>query len=74
LGLPASLQGEYVGLDLIEPEIDMVHLAKSLGVEAQRIADPDELSAAVADSFGRDRPLLIDVPIRRETPRRLEYG
>jgi benzoylformate decarboxylase len=74
LHLPASLQGQYVGLDLADPEIDMVALAKSLGVEARRIAEPDDLSAAVAESFRRDRPLLIDVPIRRETPQRLEYG
>jgi benzoylformate decarboxylase len=74
LGLPAAHDEKYVGLDLVEPEIDMVALAQSLGVEARRIVEPDELSAAVAESFGRDRPLLIDVPIRRETPRRLEYG
>jgi benzoylformate decarboxylase len=74
LRLPASLREQYVGLDLVEPEIDMVRLAESLGVEARRVSEPEDLSAAVADSFHRDRPLLIDVPIRRETPRRLEYG
>ena len=74
LGLPAARREKYVGLDLVEPEIDMVRLSESLGVEARRISEPDELSATVADSFRRDRPLLIDVPIRRETPRRLEYG
>jgi benzoylformate decarboxylase len=74
LKLPASLRGQFMGLDLVEPEIDMVGLARSLGVEARRIIEPDDLSATVAESFRGDRPMLLDVPIRRETPRRLEYG
>jgi benzoylformate decarboxylase len=74
LSLPAARSERYVAMDLVDPEIDMVALAQSLGVEARRIGEPDELSTVVAESFRGDRPLLIDVPIRRETPRRLEYG
>ena len=36
-----------------------------LGVEARRIEEPDELASVVRQSFGRDRPLLVDVPIER---------
>jgi thiamine pyrophosphate-dependent acetolactate synthase large subunit-like protein len=61
-------------MDLVEPEIDFVSLAKALGVDAVRISEPDALCEAVATSLAGDRPLLIDVPIRRTTPERLQYG
>ncbi len=60
-------------MDLTAPEIDMVSLAKSFGVEAHRVSDLDELSQRVKDSFGRETPLLLDVPIARGTPGRLNY-
>ena len=63
-----------VGLDLVEPEIDLVSLSKSLGVNACRVTEPDELSARVRASLGSDEPLLIDVPIERARPARLHYG
>ncbi len=72
--LPHAQAGEFVGLDLNEPEVDLVSLAKSLGIEAVRIDDPDDLSDAVSESLAGDVPRLIDVPIQRETPKRLNYG
>ncbi len=60
-------------MDLTAPEIDMVSLARSFGVEAHRVADPDELSQRVKDSFGRETPILFDIPITRGTPGRLNY-
>jgi benzoylformate decarboxylase len=74
LSLPAAKQGRFVGHDLIEPEIDNVALARSLGVEAVRVEDPDELSDRVAESLKGDVPRLFDVPIQRGTPKRLNYG
>jgi benzoylformate decarboxylase len=52
LGLPRAIAHQYEGLDLVEPEIDFVSLARSLGVEAHRITQPDELSERVRASFG----------------------
>src|SRR5690606_15363748 len=43
LGLPHAKQGKYEGLDLTTPEVDVVALARSLGIEAHRINEPDEL-------------------------------
>jgi thiamine pyrophosphate-dependent acetolactate synthase large subunit-like protein len=43
-------------------------------VEAQRLTEPDELIERVRESFARDRPILFDVPITRQTPDRLNYG
>jgi benzoylformate decarboxylase len=72
--LPHALAHQFTGMDLVEPEIDMVALAKSLGVDAIRVTEPDALSEAVKQSFAGDRPKLIDVPISRDVPGRLNYG
>jgi benzoylformate decarboxylase len=74
LGLPQALAGKFTGMDIIAPDVDMVGLAKSLGVDAVRITEPDELTAALKESLGSDRPRLIDVPISRAVPGRLNYG
>lgn len=74
LNLPQAKASRYVGLDLVQPEIDMVALANALGVTARRISDPDELSDAVRQSLACDKPCLFDVPIQRGKPDRLNYG
>ncbi len=74
LNLPRAAAGEFLGMDLVEPEIDFVALAKSLGVDAIRVAEPDELSDAVASSLAGDVPQLVDCPIQRAAPDRLQYG
>ena len=66
LGLPAAQRGEFVGMDLADPEIDFVALAKSLGVEAHRITDPHDLAKQVGQALGDpSQPRLFDVPIER---------
>ena len=65
-GLPEAKAGRFVGMDLAGPEIDMVALARSLGVEAERVTEPDELAEKVGRSLAEsDRPRLFDVPIAR---------
>lgn len=73
LALPAAMKGRYMGLDLTEPEVDLVGLARSLGVEAHRVTEPDELSERVARSLAGDKPVLFDVPIQRGAPAKLNY-
>lgn len=66
LGLPEARAGNFVGMDLTEPEIDMVALAQALGVHAERVHEPDELAEKVAASLAAsDAPRLFDVPIER---------
>ena len=72
--LPNALDGRFEGLDIRTPEIDYVSLAKSLGVEAHRISEPDELSERVSESLRENKLQLFDVSIARETPGRLNYG
>ena len=74
LDLPSAKAGKYLGLDLTGPEIDFVGLAKSLGVEARRINEPEELADAVSKSLAGDQPMLFDVPIERRVQGRLNYG
>jgi benzoylformate decarboxylase len=74
LELPAAREGRFVGLDIAGPEVDVVALARSLGVEAQRVSEPDELADLVSQSLVGDVPRLFDVPIQRGTPARLGLG
>lgn len=74
LHLPRARASRFLGMDLVEPEIDFVALAKSFGVDAVRVDEPDALADAVAESLAGDKPRLIDVPIQRGTPDRLQYG
>jgi benzoylformate decarboxylase len=72
--LPNARQGEFVGLDIVSPEIDYVALARSLGVPAVRLTEADAVAEAVAESLAGSEPRLIEVPIGRELPERLNYG
>ncbi|MBI1904164.1 MAG: thiamine pyrophosphate-binding protein [Planctomycetia bacterium] len=74
MGLKGAKAGKFLANDLVDPEIDYVQLARSLGIEARRIEDPDELQEAVAESLAGDKPRLFDVPIERQVPGRLNYG
>jgi benzoylformate decarboxylase len=58
-------QGKFVGMDLVQPEIDFVALAKSLGVAAERVSKPQEVGRALKQAFSRHGPSLIDIPIDR---------
>jgi benzoylformate decarboxylase len=73
MGLPRASEGRFEGMDIVRPEVDMVALARSFGVEAHRVSDPDELTSRVQESFGRDLPILFDVPVARGTPVRMNY-
>jgi len=74
LKLPQAEQGEFEGLDLNQPKIDFVGLARSLGVEAHRVEDADALSDQLQKGIRSDQPLLLDVSISRGLGDRLNYG
>jgi benzoylformate decarboxylase len=58
-------QGKFVGMDLVQPEIDFVTLARSLGVVAERVEKPQEVGPALTRALSRHGPSLLDVPIDR---------
>ncbi len=74
LSLPQADQENFEGVDLVAPELDYLSLARGFGVEAHRVAEPDELADRVAAAFKGNKPVLLDVPISRELQRRLNYG
>jgi benzoylformate decarboxylase len=73
MGFDCAREGKFPDMDLASPEIDFVSLARSLGVEAYRVSEPDELAVRVKQSFTRDRPILFDVPISRGVPEQLDF-
>jgi benzoylformate decarboxylase len=63
--LPRMARKQYLGMDLVEPEVDFVGLARSFGIQARRVTEPDELSASVRAALDQTGPTLLDVPIER---------
>jgi benzoylformate decarboxylase len=65
LGLPAAKKGFFPGMDLVDPEIDYLGLARALGVRAERVTEPAALRDALAGALARRGPALVDVAIDR---------
>ncbi len=63
--LPEMQAHHHMGLDLAGPEIDFVGLAQALGVNACRVASPEELTDRVRTGLAGNTPILIDAPIER---------
>ena len=55
----------YVGMDLVDPAIDFVGLARALGVAAERTETVAQTTALIADSLRAEVPMLIDVVLER---------
>jgi acetolactate synthase I/II/III large subunit len=53
--------GRVIGTDLHNP--DFVKYAESFGAQGLRATNPEELRAALKQSFGRDLPTLIEIPV-----------
>jgi len=53
----------FVGMDLREPEIDFVRLAKSFGLAARRIDDPRDIGPALREALTAGGPHLLDVRV-----------
>jgi benzoylformate decarboxylase len=56
----------YVGMELNNPEIDYVGLAKSLGVPAEHAATVHEATDLISKALAGNSPMLINVAIARE--------
>ena len=53
----------YTGMEFRDPPIDFTGLARSMGVTALRITEPDEIAPAIADSTLRNGPTLLDIVV-----------
>jgi benzoylformate decarboxylase len=61
----AAQTDRYVGMDLTEPAIDFVGLARSLGVAAERARTIEDVLAQLRRGLAAHEPILIDVAIDR---------
>jgi benzoylformate decarboxylase len=62
-GSPAAKAGRFVGMDVDSPPVDYVGLARSLGVDAQLVEKPADVTEAARAAFEAGRPTLLEVPI-----------
>ncbi|HEX4000011.1 MAG TPA: thiamine pyrophosphate-binding protein [Pirellulales bacterium] len=74
MNLPEAGASRFLGMDITDPEVDFLGLARSLSIAAERVTEPEELAERVATSLAGDRPQLIEVPIARDVQERLTYG
>lgn len=62
-------EGKYPGIYLSSPAIDYAALARSQGVDGERVTEPGDLEAALKRGVARitqdNRPYLIDVAVAR---------
>jgi benzoylformate decarboxylase len=63
LGDHSARTGTLVGMDLVDPPIDFVGMATSLGVTAVRVSTLEDFRAALAGAIRSPAPQLIDVAI-----------
>ena len=64
--LPRMSRGQFLGMDLVQPEVDFVALARGFGVEADQLTELEAVEDQVRQSLERgDRPRLFEVRIRR---------
>lgn len=61
----AAQQDSYIGMDLVDPPIDFLALARSLGVRAERAATVADAVDLVRTGLADGRPLVVDVPVER---------
>jgi benzoylformate decarboxylase len=61
-----SMRGveKAIGMDLRDPAIDWVALARSLGVPARRVTDAADVAPAIREAAGRSGPSLIDAAVQ----------
>jgi benzoylformate decarboxylase len=53
----------FVGVDLVDPEIDFIGLARAMGVEGERVERADGIAAAVRRGLDAGRPYVVDVAV-----------
>src|SRR5574341_916548 len=54
---------KFVGMDIRGPELDFVALAKSFGLAARRVTDPQDIAPALREGYASGKPNLIDIRV-----------
>jgi benzoylformate decarboxylase len=61
----AEQADKFVGMELTDPAIDFIGLARSLGVAAESARTVHDVTDLIAKGLASNAPLLIDVPMER---------
>ena len=64
LGCANAVAGRFVGMEVNDPPIDFLALARSMGVPAVCAPTREAIAAAAAEALARSGPSLIEIPIR----------
>jgi len=54
---------KFVGMDLRDPEIDYSGLARSMGLAARRVTDPNDIAPALREAVASGAPQLVEVMV-----------
>jgi len=54
---------KFTGMDIREPDIDFLAVAKSFGLAARRVTDPQDIAPALREGFASGKPNLIDMRV-----------
>ena len=58
----------YLNMDLVQPKLGFLDLARGLGLSAERVTAPGELTGALSRAIAAKRPHLIEVVIEPKLP------
>ena len=59
----AAANDRYIGMDVVDPAIDYVSLARSMGVDAHVVDRAADIGDAVKAALALGRPSLIEIPV-----------
>ena len=62
-------KGRYLGTCIDQPQNDFCMIAEGMGVQAQRVREPEQLPSALRQAFSSDKPNLVEVYIE-STPKK----
>lgn len=52
-----------VGLDIVDPPVDVVEVARGFGARAARVEEPAEVGERVREALSSGRPTLLELPV-----------
>jgi len=53
----------FTGMDIREPALDFLAVAKGFGLEARRVTDPQDIAPALREAYASGKPNLVDVRV-----------
>ncbi len=56
---------KFIGMDITDPPVDFVGIARGFGVHAQRVQNPQDLRPVLEEALHLGKPALVDVAVER---------